>query len=284
MSTEEREVKAPEVVENELSTGLIIAGAYADKLRRTLFAQLKDYVKQDKELAREIARAAGEINRLLYHILVENLKSDKGDVVRIRVKYRFDPRERRVRWDYDTLYVEFFKRQPDDQVNAIVENVIKEKLREIMELYATPQAAEEAERAFKEAVKPPEEVAVVEKPVEAPKPVSAEVVEETLAQILGSADPIGETASGGVVFKIADKRGNNIGLASVEPRAGGWVIDAVIIYERKAFRAYLKASRDRDFYINNPDELISELAKARPIPISAEDAKKLIQGKMAEVV
>ncbi len=31
-----------------LSTGLIIAGAYADKVRRTLFAQLKDKIKHNE--------------------------------------------------------------------------------------------------------------------------------------------------------------------------------------------------------------------------------------------
>jgi hypothetical protein len=70
-----------------LSSGLVIAGAYADKVRRTLFAQLKDLMRQDKEFAREIARAAGELNAVLYRILVEEVKVEKGDVVRIRVNY-----------------------------------------------------------------------------------------------------------------------------------------------------------------------------------------------------
>jgi hypothetical protein len=73
-----------------LSSGLVIAGAYADKIRRTLFAQLRDYVKKDKEWGQKIAYAAAQLNRLLYTVLVEQLKVDKGDVVRIRIEYDVD--------------------------------------------------------------------------------------------------------------------------------------------------------------------------------------------------
>jgi len=45
-------MSAPKI-ENELSTGLVIAGAYADKLRRTLFAQLRDLVKKNRDFARK---------------------------------------------------------------------------------------------------------------------------------------------------------------------------------------------------------------------------------------
>jgi len=78
-----------------LSSGLVIAGAYADKIRRTLFAQLKDLVKQDKSFSKEVARATGELNAVLFRILVEELKL-KGDVVRIRINYNVDPIRRRL--------------------------------------------------------------------------------------------------------------------------------------------------------------------------------------------
>jgi len=282
-----------EIVERELSTGLVIAGGYADKLRRTLFAHLKDYVKRDKEVAREIARAAGEINRMLYHILVENLKSEKGDVVRIRVKYRFDPRAKRVTWDYDTLTVEFFKRTPDEEVSRVVREVIAQKLKEITELYATPQLAEKAEKEFREELerRKKEEVKVevrvevapaAEKPaVPAPEIPSIEV---PLASLVASADPLGETSEGGVVFKLLDQSGETAGLASLEPRGDVWILDAIIVAPGKAYRVYAKASRDRQYYLDNPEELVKEIVRAeRAIPIPSDDAKKLIAEKMASV-
>ena len=102
----------------ELSTGLVIAGAYADKLRRTLFAQLRDQMKQGLISGQEIARAAAEINRMLYEIIVNDLKVDKGDVVRIRISY--DISGGSIKWITDTLRIEVFRRVPDEEVMEAV--------------------------------------------------------------------------------------------------------------------------------------------------------------------
>jgi len=289
MVEETGEKPVEEIVERELSTGLVIAGGYADKLRRTLFAHLKNYMKRDKEVAREIARAAGEINRMLYHILVENMKSEKGDVVRIRVKYRFDPRAKRVTWDYDTLTVEFFRRTPDEEVARVVKEVIAQKLKEITELYATPQLAEKAEREFREELekKEREEVSVeVAPPAEKPAIPVPETppVEVPLAGLVASADPFGETSEGGVVFKLLDQSGETAGLASLEPRGDVWILDAIIVAPGKAYRVYAKADRDKQYYLDNPEELVKEIVRAgRVTPIPSDDAKKLIAEKMASV-
>jgi hypothetical protein len=107
-----------------LSTGFIIAGAYADKVRKTLFAQLRDHVKRGEVSTQEVARAAAELNRVLYHILVERLKSDKGDVVRARVEY--DVEDGRVVWNYDALQLEVFKRVPDEEIRRVVRETASE--------------------------------------------------------------------------------------------------------------------------------------------------------------
>jgi len=106
----------------QLSTGLIIAGAYADKIRKTLFAQLRDEIKSGDITPQEVARAAAELNRLLYHIIVDKLKSDKGDVVRARIEYELE--EGRIKWHYDTLRLEYFKRVPDEEVSKVVEEAV----------------------------------------------------------------------------------------------------------------------------------------------------------------
>jgi hypothetical protein len=124
-----------------LSTGFIIAGAYADKVRKTLFAQLRDHMKRGEVSAQEVARAAAELNRALYHILVERLKSDKGDVVRAKIEY--DVEGGKVVWDYNTLQLEVFKRVPDEEVQRVLRETTSEisKLLERAIAYNVERAA-----------------------------------------------------------------------------------------------------------------------------------------------
>ena len=123
-----------------LSSGYVIVGAYADKIRKTLFAQLRDLVKTGKIDSKEIARAAAELNRLLYEIFVNELKVEKGDVTRVRVDYRIT--NKKINWNLTSLEIEVFKRVPDNEVSKVVKNVI-ERAKEITEA-AIPYEIEEA--------------------------------------------------------------------------------------------------------------------------------------------
>ncbi|MCE4613928.1 MAG: DUF2258 domain-containing protein [Desulfurococcales archaeon] len=105
-----------------LSTGLIIAGAYADKARRVLFAQLRDKVKSRELDNKEVARAAAELNRILFDILVNKLKIDKGDVVRVRIDYEIE--DGTIKWLWDALRLEVFKRVPGEEVSKILSESI----------------------------------------------------------------------------------------------------------------------------------------------------------------
>ncbi len=105
-----------------LSSGYVIAGAYADKLRRTMFAQLKDHIKNGEITAQEVARSVGELNRMLYTLLVEKLKIQKGDLVRIRINY--DVKDGKIVWDRSTLKIEAFRRIPDEEIASSVEDFI----------------------------------------------------------------------------------------------------------------------------------------------------------------
>jgi len=102
-----------------LSSGYVIAGAYADKLRRTMFAQLRDEVKRGSISSQEIARAVGELNSTLYRILVDRFKVDKGDVVRIKIDYRIE--DGKIVWDPSKLVIEVFRR--DHQVESTLREV-----------------------------------------------------------------------------------------------------------------------------------------------------------------
>lgn len=106
-----------------LSTGLVIAGAYADKLRRTLFAQLSNQIKEGRIESSEVARAAAEINQLIYNILVDALKIDKGDVVRIRIDYEVS--DGKISWKKDTLNLEIFKRVDEEKIKQTIQEIIK---------------------------------------------------------------------------------------------------------------------------------------------------------------
>ncbi len=108
----------------ELRSGYIIVGAYADKVRKTLFAQQRQKLREGALDPKEVARAAGELNKLLFELLVGKLKLDKGDVVRIRVGY--DVRDGRVEWDYATLEVEVFRRVPGEDVEKVLRELLKE--------------------------------------------------------------------------------------------------------------------------------------------------------------
>ncbi len=102
-----------------LSSGYIIAGGYAYKLRRTIFAQLKEDIKRGAVSSQDVARAVGELNSTLYRILVDKFKVDKGDVVRIRIEYRIE--NGKILWDPSKLSIEVFRRDKeiDDIVKAI---------------------------------------------------------------------------------------------------------------------------------------------------------------------
>jgi hypothetical protein len=106
----------------------VIAGAYADKIRRTMFAQMRDYVKRDKEWGQRIALAIAQLNRFLYTLLVEQLKIDKGDIVRVRIDYDIDEQNKNIVWKWDTLTVEAFRRVPQEEVEKVVKTLTAKAL------------------------------------------------------------------------------------------------------------------------------------------------------------
>lgn len=122
----------------EVSSGLVIAGAYADKLRRALFAQLSPKVKSREISSNEVTRASRELNMFLYHVLVERLGLGKGDVVRIRIGY--DVEDGAIRWDYGSLRVEAFRRIPQEEVDRVVKDAL-EHVEEVVERRLTVEEA-----------------------------------------------------------------------------------------------------------------------------------------------
>lgn len=264
----------------EFSTGLVIAGAYADKVRRTLFAQLKDAIKQDKEFAREVARATAELNVVLYNILIEELKISKGDVVRVRINYRVD-HGKRVTWLYDTLRVEAFKRVPDEIVEKVVNNVVSTRLNQILEkLRVAPREAEKAVKEFEITEEEAErEVKAASQPSLTPlKP------EQLLGEV-SSVDIIGETADRGFIAKLSRSDGSTLGVVSLQPTSeGDVVIDAILVYKQKALRYLTRAKKSISLLSEEPRQVLDEISRVAPTEISAEEAQKLIEEKMRSLI
>ena len=265
----------------ELNTGIVIAGAYADKVRRTLFAQQSQLVRKSKEFAKEVARASAELNSLLYYILVENLKIEKGDAVRIRVKYSVDESQNRVKWDYDSLVVEFFKRVPDEQVKEVVKKVVEAKLKEVLEKYQQPMSKEQAEALLEAEIRKAEKMlsAPEEMLAEAPKHASADI----LSQVAG-AEVLGETTDGGVLVKLERSDGVSMGLVSLTQAGEEVMLDAVLVTEETAVRYIHRTPIDIKLLVEEPRRVLEELRKAKSSTISKEEARTLLHEKMQTLV
>lgn len=78
----------------ELSTGLIIAARYADKLRRVALVAFSKMVPRDI-----IVRDIAELNKQLYDVIVNQMKLDKLDVIRILVDAEYDEQNKKINFE-----------------------------------------------------------------------------------------------------------------------------------------------------------------------------------------
>lgn len=250
--------EASETFSSELNTGIIITGAYADKIRRTMFAQLGGFVRESRDCAREVARAVAELNTILYYIIVESLKSGKGDAVRIRINYVYDKARNRVTWDYGSLKIEYYRRVPDEEVEAVTRKAINEKLQEVVNRFRTAEAVERTE--------------VEERP-----------------RTLGTAPPVssllllGESIDGGLRFAILDQGGKPTGIASIDYEAGGLFADFVCVVGEAAYRCRFRVAGSIDDYRSDPNKLLVEFSKQTCVLINIHDAFTLMDLKRKSI-
>lgn len=120
-----------------MRTGIVLTGAYANRVRKVLFAQLSQKVKSGEVDVKEIARAAGELNTILYEAFVRFLALSKGDLVRIEAPYTIS--EGRIIWDYSSLRVRAFR--------EIGEGVVKKAVEEALKLREEQEAMGEATKS-----------------------------------------------------------------------------------------------------------------------------------------
>jgi len=90
----------------ELSTGIIIAARFADKLRRVALVAFGKMV--DKNV---VLRDVAELNKELYEEIVNKRKIGKLDVIRIIVDAEYDEKENRIK--FSNIRIQHFV--PEDE-------------------------------------------------------------------------------------------------------------------------------------------------------------------------
>ena len=123
----------------QISTGLVRAAGYADKLRRVLIAATRNEVDP-----REAIKVASYINQHLFKILREN-NIEKSDVIRIR--FDIDIIDGKILVDWNSLRIEVYKHKAD-----YVAEEIESTLPEMPEI-----TEEEVKAALEEKARPEEE-------------------------------------------------------------------------------------------------------------------------------
>ena len=106
-----------------LNTGITKANAYAIKVRKTFFAQLKDHVKKGELDNSEILRASAEINSFIFKVL-QKLGIDKNDAIRIILAYRIE--DGKIIYDLATLRLEVWKKLPENLVDEAMKAILSE--------------------------------------------------------------------------------------------------------------------------------------------------------------
>lgn len=101
----------------ELSTGLIIAARYADKLRRVALVALGKMVPKDV-----IIRDVSEFNKSLYDVIVNQMKIDKLDVIKLIVSVKYDKSENKLIFE-DYKIIRYYT---EEECRKQYESVIQE--------------------------------------------------------------------------------------------------------------------------------------------------------------
>ncbi|MGC8948923.1 MAG: DUF2258 domain-containing protein [Thermoprotei archaeon] len=118
----------------ELSTGLIIAARFADKLRRVAIVALSKMVPKDV-----IIRDVSELNMKLHNEIVEKRKIGKLDIIKITVNGYYDQGSNKIIWeDYKILrYIsedEYNKLLKENEILRTENTQLKGKIEEIKKI------------------------------------------------------------------------------------------------------------------------------------------------------
>ncbi len=122
----------------ELSTGLIIAARYADKLRRVALVAFSKVAPKDV-----IVRDVSELNKQLYHKIVEEMRLGKLDVIRILVDAEYDEQANKLNFTNVRIARYITEEECENKYKGIVEenemlkkeiSELKQKLQDIINI------------------------------------------------------------------------------------------------------------------------------------------------------
>jgi hypothetical protein len=127
----------------QISTGIIIAARYADKLRRVALVALGKYIPKDV-----IIRDIAQLNKDLYHEIVEKRKLGKLDLVRITVTLHYDENEKRL--VFDDIKISAFVNE--DECKQAYEKELEDLRRQVQELSEENNKLKESLNKIKEII------------------------------------------------------------------------------------------------------------------------------------
>jgi len=122
----------------ELSTGLIIAARYADKLRRVALVAFSKMVPKEV-----IIRDIAELNKQLYDKIVNEMKLDKLSVIKIIVDAEYDEQNKKLVFSnerilryYNEEEIKEICKSYEDKIKALEEDIqnYKKKVVQIEQL------------------------------------------------------------------------------------------------------------------------------------------------------
>ena len=122
----------------ELSTGLIIAARYADKLRRVALVAFSKFVPKDV-----IIRDISELNKQLYSKIVEEMKLNKLDVIKITLEAEYDDENKKLNFSNIRIIRYLTEEQCEEKYKSIIEenekikkeiSNLKEKLQDLVNI------------------------------------------------------------------------------------------------------------------------------------------------------
>jgi hypothetical protein len=107
-----------------LSSGLVYVRSCIDKLRKNLYAYLRNYISRDREWCLGIDKAVEELSNVVSKVFIK-LGVGEDDVVRIRIEYQINENSKSIIFNWSTISIEVFRRIPRKDVEAVVKNILQ---------------------------------------------------------------------------------------------------------------------------------------------------------------
>lgn len=115
----------------ELRTGIIPAARFAVKVRRVALAAFRKYAPREV-----VIRDVSEFNKKLYDLIVNKMKCEKGDLIRIVVEATYDEEAKKI--TFEEPVIERFV--PENQIRMEYEERIKILEEELEKLRSEAEA------------------------------------------------------------------------------------------------------------------------------------------------